>query len=153
MIDGVKIGWVSGNYSPKDFTGDPRNGKYHHFRADDLEKVLNEKSGIDVLLIHDWPSVRRLQEYIVRDSVVCTGNLDQAIKRNLGNDPLYELVMQVRPKYVFCGHMHLPLRFSLKIDNDVIKFEGLSIVGQEGSVCTLDTEKIGIDSYQSRTGD
>lgn len=138
--NGIKIGWVSGNYSPKDYD---RGGKvkYNHFTMSDL-KALDSATETDLLFFHDWPSVESLSPFIDRDSVLPgLSVLDRQIKRKLGCEPLYQLVRRMKPRYVFAGHIHSFLMFSAKIEERATRFVFLNRIEWENSLVLLDTGK------------
>lgn len=138
--NGVRIGWVSGNYSPKDYDRDGKV-KYNHFTMNDL-KTLEAAPQIDLLFFHDWPSVENLAPFIDRDSVLPDqAVLDRQIKRKLGCEPLYQLVSRMKPQFVFAGHIHNLLMFSAKIEEKTTRFVFLNRIEWENSLAMLDTSR------------
>ena len=140
-INGFNVGWVSGNYSPNGFDGTKKKKKYHHFTKEDIEKILNEKKDVDILLFHDWPSIRELERDIVPGSVSHPDVLEYSIKRGFGNMPLYDLTKELKPRYVFLGHMHMPLKFEINNENNT-KFIALNLFNREDSTYLLNTDNL-----------
>lgn len=71
-----------------------------YFNSDDIDKVL-EFGKADILLLHEWPSLMngtRNEEW-------------PSHWGNVGSEALTEIVELLRPKYVFCGHMHASARY------------------------------------------
>lgn len=127
-FDGLNIAGISGIFSKhytKLNTRDPSDLKDRsYFLLDDVEYLRNIDN-IDILLLHEWPN----------NLFKCEEAPKQLIKRfgsdlnNLGHSNLlYELIVEKEPKYVFCGHMHLP--YSGKIGNSEIHC--LSKLGTNG---------------------
>ncbi len=138
--NGIKIGWVSGNYSPKDFDRAGK-GKYNHFTINDLHEV-EKAAGIDVLFMHDWPSIESLAPFIDTNSVLPDAALlERQIKRKLGCEPLYQLARRMKPQFVFAGHVHSFLMFSAIIDRNTVRFVFLNRIEWKNSLALLDTIK------------
>ena len=146
-VGGVKVGWISGNYSPVEYSSAGRK-KYCHFTAEDIDKIWARD--IDILLLHDWPSIRALQKHVVESSVSDSAAFEYAIRRDWGSSPLYELLCQVKPHYVFCGHMHVPLKLEARIGDSTVKFVSLARVGDKDAIGVLDTNNFNFLTYDFR---
>jgi|GEM_PF-5659650 len=144
--NGMRMGWVSGNYSPKDYDRIGK-AKYNHLTSNDLKAFESEKE-IDMLFFHEWPSVENLAPFIERDSVLPDPSvLDRQIKRNLGCEPLYQLVRRMKPRFVFAGHIHSFLMFSANIDESMTRFVFLNRIEYENSLALLDTVQWEISGF------
>ena len=109
---GLRIGGLTGNYSPKaylsgrrpvDYTdpavlaSEKRKKQSTYFTRPEVE-ALAEQGPIDLLLLHDWPA--GLPE------LVAPGTTEGSARDDVGNDPTRWLLEQLRPRWAFCGHMH-----------------------------------------------
>ena len=99
----LRIAGVGGIFSPKHFDSPratwpfPQGGRKQasYFRRKEVE-VLASSGPTDILLMHAWPAQMesaRKPEWPKRWAKV-------------GCDALGELVSTLRPRFVFCGHMH-----------------------------------------------
>jgi len=148
LFDKLTIGWVSGTYSPNAFNGNKI--KPHHFTPDDLSKV---PSNVDILLLHDWPSMSLLSSGIDMGSVSNLQTLEEAISRKIGSKELYDLLVRVKPHHVFCGHLHFPLSLEIKLeDESKVNFVALGEFPYNNSVAIFDTERKKIDFFNSNFG-
>jgi lariat debranching enzyme len=143
-LSGTNVAWISGNYSEQSFEGirkGKKKNKYHHFTLDDVGKVLKSGEAIDILLLHEWPSIRELSDYIDAGSVKDAENLDHALKRDVGVRELSDVVKQLKPRYVFAGHQHTDLDLDLDFAGSKTKFVALGKVqSPETSFYVLDTD-------------
>lgn len=57
-----------------------------------VDKWKNEVHA-DIMICHDTPSFGNL-------------DLDINLNKHIGNKPLADLIRRVKPRYVFCGHLH-----------------------------------------------
>jgi hypothetical protein len=104
-IGSVGIAGLSGVYSPRAFDRPrqrwpflPQQAKdASYYRREDLDRVSRVGSP-EILLLHEWPT-----------------QLEAARRpdwpkhwETVGIDPLGKLVTSIRPRFVFCGHMHCP---------------------------------------------
>lgn len=144
-INGLKIGWVSGNYSSKGYTKERKKIRYHHFTMEDTQKILDEGRNIDVLLFHDWPCIRMLNQGVIEESISHQDMLEQAIIRSLGNVELYDVLRKIKPSYIFSGHMHMPLSLEKKLDDSNVRFIGLNKFDRPYSICILDTDTFEVE--------
>jgi len=135
---GLKVGWVSGNYSPKGFEGSKKPPKYNHFTKEDVKKLIALKEGVDVLLFHDWPSIQDLEKKVVEGSVSNPEVFQQTVRRNLGSHELYDVVEEIKPSYVFAGHVHMPLDLKADFDGSQTRFVALG----KHSIHILDTKAL-----------
>lgn len=146
-IDNCIIGWVSGTYSERDYNN-PGNekAKFYHFTPEDVNKLINSNERIDVLVFHDWPSIRSLKQHIdYRKESDKT--LDIAIRRGLGNEVFYDIIKQVKPRHVFAGHMHMHLDLEAMIDGSKTRFVALDKIGMENKLYVLDTINLDLEYY------
>lgn len=74
---------------------------YVGFTEDEVQRAA-ELGPADVLLVHDWPA--GLASAPSLSEVAASGA--QVSYREVGNEPAQLLVELLRPKLVFCGHMH-----------------------------------------------
>jgi len=105
-INGVRIGGLTGifgrKYYKKEFSPNP-SYDWKYYRKSEvaaLEKKIEEKGGIDILLIHDWVKP------VSRIEVVEERNVTSAMKKSTLVSPTYPLIERFQPQYVFMGHMH-----------------------------------------------
>lgn len=104
-INGTRIVGLSGVNSPKRLNVPridwpyPISSRKHatYYNRVDLDKALGF-GGTDILLIHEWPSI--MNRVRTKD---WPSNWDM-----VGSEHLTKLVELLSPKYVFCGHMHMP---------------------------------------------
>jgi len=151
-IGNLTFGWISGNYSPKGFTKEKKKPRYNHFTQEDIDKILQSEGNIDILFFHDWPSIIELSKGIVSESVSDPETLEQVQYRDLGNIPLYEVVERVKPKYVFAGHMHIPLDFKTLVGGSEVRFIGVNKFERANSVYLLDTATSEIGTLSRNKG-
>lgn len=111
-IDGIDIVGVSGIFSQR-FFNEPRpvqpypiskRRQVTYFNNNDIEKAM--KAGrTDILLTHEWPvplnDDAKDQKSAFHWSTV-------------GSEPLSRLVDRLKPKYIFCGHMHVSARLIIR---------------------------------------
>lgn len=150
-IDTIRLGWVSGNYSPATYEK-KKEGKYNHFKSEDLQKVIAQKRHIDILLLHDWPSIKSLEGFIIKGTVSDPKVLEYSIKKELGCQALFNLVREIKPRYVFCGHMHTPLAFEAALDGTQTRFVALNRLGRVNSIAIIDTETMVGRFYPKKEG-
>ncbi len=150
-IQDLRVGWVSGNYSPVGYLGSKKKQDPAHFTVQDTDRLLSHPRPIDILVFHDWPSIRSLEDHIETDTVSDASVLSTSLKRNLGSDPLFEVMKTLKPRYVVCGHVHQYLSFDAHIDGSRITFVALDKVGKKDSVCVLDTTTLEIPYRNSQT--
>lgn len=104
-FDSLRIAGLSGVHSPRAFDkprhpwpfppDQARDASY--YRRGDLDR-LAKLAPLDILLLHEWPS-----------------QMEAARKpdwprqwEQVGAEPLGKLVATLKPRFVFCGHMHCP---------------------------------------------
>lgn len=106
-VDGLRIAGVSGVYSPKYFAelhpAPPypvsQRKQATYYNQDDIERALGF-GHVDILLLHDWPDLMNS----ARDATWPTR------WGHVGCKHLSRIVEALRPRWVFCGHMHHPVR-------------------------------------------
>ncbi|MEK6830551.1 MAG: metallophosphoesterase [Nanoarchaeota archaeon] len=151
-FDEINVGFVSGNYSEKSFNEHGR-GKYNHFTKADIDALINLDKKADVLLFHDWPNIRKLNEGVIKESISHPKNLEFALKRNFGSVELYNLVKELKPRYVFSGHVHMPLEFDTIIENSKIRFIALDKLRDDKNfIYVLDTKNLNVGRYKISRG-
>lgn len=114
-IDGVKFGGLGGNFSIKtwenwDYWDEERHKRVrygekrrlNHFTRDRAEALRREK--MDVLLFHDAPTHMDLQG--AKGLVLPKDEMTEKIYHQFGSPQLLELIEDIKPKRVFCGHWH-----------------------------------------------
>ncbi|MEK6872414.1 MAG: metallophosphoesterase [Nanoarchaeota archaeon] len=146
----INIGFISGNYSEKGFYGNKKRRKYNHFTKRDVDNLLNNLNSeekVDIMVFHDWPSIRKLKEHIVGERFY-NHNLEYVLKRNFGSQEIYDVIKKIKPKYVFAGHIHIPIDIEIVIDNSKIRFIALDkLKDLESSIYVLDTESLEVNKY------
>ena len=91
----------AGNITQLQIFGTPyckRFGKWSFMEDNDvLEKLYNEiPEGLDILITHDPPTLNKL------------GTITQGYQegKDVGNEILSKRILEIKPKYVFSGHIH-----------------------------------------------
>jgi hypothetical protein len=113
-IAGLRIGWLSGIHSPRNFPlprprssdlpAEPKAWKLStYFRESDLAQA-RRFGRLDVLLLHDWPS-----------GLVTKGAPNPFAGTTtdawlVGNPHARGLIETLRPKLTLCGHLHVGYR-------------------------------------------
>ena len=99
-IAGVQVGWLSGIYAPKWLdtalqapTTAATRKQAGYFRRGELERLRGERQ-IDLLLTHEWP----------RGLFARTPG--KPVRPWMGNPLTRELVDEVQPPWLLCGHSH-----------------------------------------------
>lgn len=103
----LRIGGISGIFSPRAFDGPRRPWPFGpdlareatYFRRPDLDQARRWRQ-VDLLLMHPWPP----------QLVPEQGPEGRRTWTDVGVPPLGDLVKDLRPRFVFCGHMHHPGR-------------------------------------------
>ncbi len=112
-IKGVNIGGVTGIYHPKVFNtalGQEPDHDWKYYRSDAFDSL--RKTRLDVLLVHDWMTpvtgldIRQVRN--IHDNLLIG-------KKN----PIYGLMQDTAPKYVFMGHMHDAYMHALFEDSEI----------------------------------
>lgn len=72
-----------------------------YFTADEIEEAKMLFQGANILVVHDWPAhlVELLDPYTIR------GSLNKKA-RQVGNEPVFELLEAIKPDILLCGHHH-----------------------------------------------
>ena len=103
QVDGLRIGGVSGVFSPKYFGQSHPQPPYPasqrkqatYYNEEDIDRAL-AFGGVDILLLHNWPDLMNVAR-----------NTDwPAYWSSVGCEYLSMVVQALRPRWVFCGHMH-----------------------------------------------
>ena len=118
-VNGLRIAGLSGIYKSHDYdkpifesppyTENTKRSAYH-VRRYELEKLMVLEQPVDILVSHDWPTgitsfgdteaMLRLKDR--------TGQLRGEIQSGqLGNPHAMNLLKRLKPKFWFCGHMHI----------------------------------------------
>ncbi|MFA5176187.1 MAG: metallophosphoesterase [Candidatus Nanoarchaeia archaeon] len=107
-IKGVKIGGLSGIYNQKKWKS-KRNTipsfDWKYYNKQDVD-FLSKKS-LDILLLHDWvsPIYDKLKTNPYA-SIIKKENLPKENDMLSNKNPVYNLIENTRPQYVFMGHKH-----------------------------------------------
>ena len=103
----IKIAGLSGVYSPKYFNAPhppvpyPTNKRKQatYYNNTDIEQSFNF-CGVDILLLHEWPSAMNNAKIENKPSHW----------RAVGSEYVSLVVDALKPRWIFCGHMHFPAR-------------------------------------------
>ena len=102
-------------------------------------------------MFHDWPAIRELEKHI-SDDVQNPENLQYALNRNFGSIELYNLIRKLKPKYVFAGHVHMPLDLELTIDDLKTRFIALDkLRNYKNEIYLLDTDDLKLHPISFKT--
>ena len=117
---GLRMAGLTGNYSPRAYESGRRPVDYAspavltnerarkqstYFTQTEVDALA--KSGpVDVLLLHDWPA--GLPE------LAAPGTTDGTPRRGVGNPHARRLLEQIKPRWLFCGHMHQYFRGEIR---------------------------------------
>ena len=109
---GLRIAGLSGIFSPKWYKVEPEVVDYKdlavlssykikkkatYFTKTDV-RALSGIDAVDLMMLHDWPSdLPRL---------IRTGSEDGKARNGVGNKPSRLLLENLKPRWLFCGHMH-----------------------------------------------
>jgi lariat debranching enzyme len=131
---GLRIGGISGVYSPKNFMvphsqKSPFQKNSTYFNNEDIEKM--KKSGnLDILLLHDWPQGITMRGDL--SSICPRRRFDPPEKAHeLGNPYFTELIKEISPEYTFCGHMHFYFRAKFPTKQGPKHVICLGIIGED----------------------
>jgi lariat debranching enzyme len=109
---GLRIAGLTGNYSPRAYESGRRPVDYANLAVLANERAKKQSTyftqaevqalgaigHVDILLLHDWPEgLPELAE---------PGTTDGTPRRGVGNPHARWLLEQLKPRWVFCGHMH-----------------------------------------------
>lgn len=119
-LDGINVAGISGIYRSGYTESNKRTTAKRlkdrcYFMMEDYDR-LDKMTDIDVLLMHEWPTGLNLPE-----------NIAERFPEQR-SDLMYQWIRKNQPKYVFCGHMHIP--FEGKIGES--KVYCLSHIGMKG---------------------
>lgn len=99
-FENLRIAGLWGNYSRKRYEMERKNlhgDRRRHFVEEDVEKCKNLKN-IDIFLSHEAPS----------------GIGVKKDEKDLGAEPVGEILRTLKPKYWFFGHVHMDFRKGLE---------------------------------------
>lgn len=152
---GLRIAGLTGNYSPRAYESGRRSVDYSNPAVLANERAKKQstyfvqvevealaKSGhVDILLLHDWPEgLPELAE---------PGTTDGTPRRGVGNPHGLWLLEQLKPRWLFCGHMHQYFRGEIRWSaTAVTRFACLERATSPGNqaMCVLRIEHEG-DAY------
>ncbi len=120
-INGLRIAFLSGIYAPTRFdrprvpaTSAESSKQAGYFRQADVD-VVRSVPAADVLILHEWP-----RGIAGRDSAVARAGARGIRQRHwpqVGNPHAAALVSGLRPRWVLCGHLHVPHAATLRWDD------------------------------------
>lgn len=146
---GLRIAGLTGNFSPRAFKVEPAIVDYNdpvvlaswklkkkstYFTKTDVRE-LSAAGPVDILLLHDWPEGLH--------KLVHPGTEDGTPRRGVGNLPARSLVEKLKPRWLFCGHMHQYYRGDIVWPSgEVTTFVCLDQVGrsEQPFMCVLDAD-------------
>ena len=109
-IAGLRVGWLSGIYAPKWLdtplqspTTAATRKQAGYFRRDEVDRLRGERQ-LDLLLTHEWP----------RGLFARTPG--KPVRPWMGNPLTRELVDEIQPSWLLCGHSHE--RFAATLHHD-----------------------------------
>lgn len=148
-IDDLNIGWLSGNYTHNFFIEGERK-EYNHFTKKDIKKIINNKNGIEILLFHEWPNIRKFNtKKSLKPGYIDTQIITYAVGTNIGSKEAYDVINNVAPKFVFASGRNMPIDIQTYIGKRKIRFVGLSRLGIKGSIYLLDKNERTIEPYNT----
>ena len=109
---GLRIAGLTGIYSPKAYQAGRRPVDYTNpavIRSEKAKKQstyfakqevedLAASGPVDVLVFHDWPAGL--------ETAAVAGTIYGTPRHGVGNDPAKWLLEKLKPRWLFCGHMH-----------------------------------------------
>lgn len=116
-IEGLNVAGLSGVYSPKYYfskrpyveqVGKVSNKRFTYYNCDDLN-TLSLEGEADILLMHEWPAG------IVKPEDRAFFQEKNIALSSLGNEHTTNLINQVKPSFIFCGHMHMPYKSQIEL--------------------------------------
>ncbi len=130
-LQGLRVAFLSGIYAPTRFdrprlpaTNAENSKQAGYFRQADVDAV-RAVAAADVLLLHEWP-----RGIAGRESAVAKAGARGIRQRHwpqVGNPYAAAVVSALRPRWVLCGHLHVPHAATLRWDD-----------GRVTRVCCLD---------------
>lgn len=125
---GLKIHSLSGIYQEKKFTR-PRDSASAHpkdhdwYNAYEIEELKN-LGDCDILLLHDWP-----QGLVPEGKESLMTRARRGIQwAHVGSPITKKVILQKKPKIVFCGHMHCSLYSQISNGESMIPVHCLNAV-------------------------
>ncbi len=120
-IHGLRVAFLSGIYAPTRFdrpripaTSAESSKQAGYFRQADVD-IVRAVPSADVLLLHEWP-----RGIAGRDSAVARAGARGIRQRHwpqVGNPHAAAVVSALRPRWVLCGHLHVPHAATLRWDD------------------------------------
>jgi hypothetical protein len=138
-IGGMRIAGVSGIFSSRFYESSRDPWPFHvsktkqasYFRRKELQQLAGTPSP-DILLIHEWPTQMEAARTAMWPNHWA----------KVGSEPLGDLISRLRPRFVFCGHMHVAAR---------VEWQGTTIVALDNfaarpdqSIAILESDERGL---------
>ncbi|ODQ66072.1 hypothetical protein NADFUDRAFT_46612 [Nadsonia fulvescens var. elongata DSM 6958] len=121
----LRIAGISGIYKAHDyhkghFEKMPYDNRMlksaYHVRHFDMFRLAQIKGGIDIMISHDWPAGIEQHGNLEHLLKVKKHFKEDVRKGELGSKPGWDLLMEMKPKYWFSGHLHV--RFDATISHE-----------------------------------
>ncbi|MCO7224073.1 metallophosphoesterase [Pleionea sp. CnH1-48] len=140
-IEGINVAGLSGIYR-EDFFYQSRpaveciagvpNKLFAYYNWNDLA-ALSTCKNIEVILLHDWPT-----NIISTEQYLALSPKKKLLEdKSLGSPATWELIETLKPKWVFCGHMHVPYRTQVTLRD-----------GHQVNICCLSSVCQGRESFR-----
>ncbi|XP_017780121.1 PREDICTED: lariat debranching enzyme isoform X2 [Nicrophorus vespilloides] len=124
-IGGIRIGGISGIYSPSDYMrghheispyDDKAKRSVYHTRNIEVHRFKQLSGLVDVFISHDWP--QDVTDHGDVNSLVKIKPWfkDDISKGKLGSAPCREIMSTLKPKYWFAAHLHC--KFAALVEHD-----------------------------------
>lgn len=120
-LQGLRVAYLSGIYAPTRYdrprlpaTSVETSKQAGYFRQADVDQV-RAVSSADLLMIHEWP-----RGIAGRDSAVARAGARGIRQRHwaqVGNPHAAAVVAALRPRWVLCGHLHVPHAATVRWDD------------------------------------
>lgn len=120
-VHGLRVAFLSGIYAPTRFdrpriaaTSAESSKQAGYFRQADVD-VVRAVPSADMLILHEWP-----RGIAGRDSAVARAGARGIRQRHwpqVGNPHAAAVVSGLRPRWVLCGHLHVPHAATLRWDD------------------------------------
>jgi lariat debranching enzyme len=121
MVEGLNLAYLSGIYAPTRFdrprlpaTNAESSKQAGYFRQMDVDQVRDVRCA-DLLMLHEWP-----RGIAGRESAVAKAGARGIRQRHwpqVGNPHAAALVSVLRPRWVLCGHLHVPHAATFRWDD------------------------------------
>ncbi|KAF7543966.1 hypothetical protein G7Z17_g10316 [Cylindrodendrum hubeiense] len=91
----------------------------YHVRENNVQRLLQIRSQVDIGLSHDWPTWVELfgdhaSLFATKPAFFSSAKID-----NLGSKPAAEVMNHLRPPYWFSGHMHIRFNATVEYKNNM----------------------------------